>query len=278
MYPGMIPSPMSGQPSGPRRNNNGNQIFPGPIPQEYVNMQRMVPPPIMGFAPQPTQPNMTTTGAIRPPKSSELFDPNNPNNPNNLNNLPTSTTAPYNKAPVASLPANNAIQVSPVPPTFVSSLPPRPTQPAMSSKVVSPSGNNNSSSMPWSGGSTTRTKVTTLPPNHNNSNNRRKNTNDNNNNNASNNSVVDGTMMRSLSLSSNSSQQSRNHHNNHNNHNNHHHHHNRASSTSPSGNNNNSNKKNNKDGSLLFDYSMQVPYEGVKPSEGNIIIILLLIW
>ncbi|CAB4379057.1 unnamed protein product [Rhizophagus irregularis] len=127
MYPGMIPSPMSGQPSGPRRNNNGNQIFPGPIPQEYVNMQRMVPPPIMGFAPQPTQPNMTTT-------------------------------APYNKAPVASLPANNAIQVSPVPPTFVSSLPPRPTQPAMSSKVVSPSGNNNSSSMPWSGGSTTRTK------------------------------------------------------------------------------------------------------------------------
>ncbi|RIA90222.1 hypothetical protein C1645_770484 [Glomus cerebriforme] len=138
----------------------------------------------------------------------------------------------------------------------------------MSSKVVSPSVNNNSSSMPWSGGSTR--KVTTLPPN-NNSNNRRKNTNENNNNNASNNSVVDGTMMRSLSLSSNSSQQSRNHHNNHNNHNNHnhHHHHNRASSTSPSGNGNNNNKKNSKDGSLLFDYSMQVPYEGVKPSEAN---------
>src|SRR5688572_32073606 len=81
MYPGMIPPSMSGQPSGPRRNNNGNQIFPGPVPQEYVNMQRMgvVPPPILGFPPQQTP--------IRPPKSSELFDPNNPNNPNNPHNL-----------------------------------------------------------------------------------------------------------------------------------------------------------------------------------------------
>ena len=49
---------------------------------------------------------------------------------------------------------------------------------------------------------------------------------------------------------------------------------NRASFTPPLGNGNN-NKKNNKDSSLLFDYSMQVPYEGVKPSEGNIILLFL---
>ncbi len=109
MYPGIMPPPMSGQPSGPRRNNSGNQIFPGPVPQEYVNMQRMgiVPPPIMGFPPQPTQQNITPTGAIRPPKSSELFDPNNPNNP------PTSTASnstPYTKALVTSLPVNNPPQ------------------------------------------------------------------------------------------------------------------------------------------------------------------------
>ncbi|CAI2165045.1 7845_t:CDS:2 [Funneliformis geosporum] len=193
IYPGMIPPPMTGQPMGPRRNNNGNQIFPGPVPQDYMQRMGIAPPPIMGFPPQPTQPNMTTTGAIRPPKSSELFDPNN------SNNLPTSTalnTAPYNKVPVTSLPVNNTSQILSIPPTNILSLPSRPTHPILSSK----------------------------------------NTNDNSNSNASNNSVVDGTMMRSLSLSSNS--------------------------------NGNHNKK-NKDGPLLFDYSMQVPYEGVKPSEAN---------
>ncbi|CAG8450738.1 5772_t:CDS:2 [Funneliformis caledonium] len=138
-----------------------SHMYPGMMPPPSndwtTRMGIAPPPPIMGFPPQPTQSNMTTTGAIRPPKSSELFDPNNSNNP------PTSTalnTAPYNKVPITSLPANNALQILSIPPTNnILSLPSRPTQPVLSSK--------------------------------------------------------------------------------------------------------------NKEGSLLFDYSMQVPYEGVKPSEAN---------
>ncbi|CAG8802427.1 11214_t:CDS:2, partial [Dentiscutata erythropus] len=160
MFPGFVPPPISGPSSGPRRNNN-NQIFPGPVPPEHVNLPRMnmMPPPIMGFPQQPTPLN----GAIRPPKSSELFDPNNSTQASNVSVSTPDTILPTSQ-----------------PPSSTSAL------------------------------------------------------------------------VRSLSLSSNHSQ-GKNQSNHH-----------RASSTSPSG-----TSKKKESGVLLFDYSMQVPYEGVKPSEAN---------
>ncbi|CAG8541257.1 10788_t:CDS:2, partial [Diversispora eburnea] len=102
MFPGMVPPPMSNPTNtGPRRNNNGNQMYLGPMHQEYINnMQRfgMVPPPMTGF---PNQlPPTNVTGAIRPPKSTELFDPNNSS---------TFSTQNYTNN---SLPTSNHVQLS----------------------------------------------------------------------------------------------------------------------------------------------------------------------
>ncbi|CAG8577397.1 3108_t:CDS:2 [Acaulospora colombiana] len=225
MYHGIVP-PMS----GPRRNNSGNHMIPPPMHQEYVNnVQRF--PPMTGFPTQSAPPNVT--GAIRPPKSSELFDPNNP---------PVSPSQNTNSSTTASS------QISASQPSSTSTLSPLSSRPMShtSSKSTSVPINKTSTS-PWTGTST-GSKVASLPQNSNNANSRRKNATESTNNSNSN-AVLDGTMMRSLSISSNSSQQGRTHH--------------RPPSTSPSGNG----KK--KESGLLFDYSMQVPYEGVKPSEAS---------
>ncbi|CAG8630750.1 3222_t:CDS:2, partial [Acaulospora morrowiae] len=235
MYPTIV-QPISGPNTGPRRNNGGNHIIPGPISPEYVNnVQRfgMAPPPMVGFPAQSTSSNVT--GAIRPPKSTELFDPNNPSA------LSTQNT---NLSAIAS------VQSSVSQPLSTSNSAPsssRSTSHAPSSKSNSASGNKTPSSSPWTGPSAGN-KAASLTQNQNNNNSRRKNATESSSN-SNNNAIVDGTMMRSLSISSNSSQQSRTHH--------------RPPSTPPSGNG----KK--KESGLLFDYSMQVPYEGVKPSEAN---------
>ncbi|CAG8536353.1 8836_t:CDS:2 [Cetraspora pellucida] len=230
MYPGFVPTPISGPASGPRRNNNGNQMFPGPVPPEHVSLPRMnmIPPPIMGFPQQPA----SLTGAIRPPKSSELFDPNHSIQSSNI-----ATSASDSISPTSVQPSSGTLTLVP--------LPSRHSPPVTSSKGSSIS--NNKTTATSCAGVPTGTKVI----NQNHVNTRRKNNGNDTSTNANHNSVVNGTMMRSLSLSSNHSQ-GKNQSNHH-----------RASSTSPSGNN----KK--KEGGLLFDYSMQVPYEGVKPSEAN---------
>ncbi|CAG8707580.1 20434_t:CDS:2 [Gigaspora margarita] len=228
MFPGFVPPPISGPSSGPRRNNNGNQIFPGPVPPEHVNLPRMnmIPPPIMGFPQQPT----ALTGAIRPPKSSELFDPNH-----SASNVAVSTT---DAILPTSQPSSGTLALGP--------LPSRNSPPVTSLKGTSAS---NNKTTPTSCAGTPAGKAI----NQNHINTRRKNNGNDSSTNANNNSILNGTMMRSLSLSSNQSQ-GKNQSNHH-----------RASSTSPSG----TGKKKESGGGLLFDYSMQVPYEGVKPSEAN---------
>ncbi|CAG8773519.1 14590_t:CDS:2, partial [Racocetra persica] len=230
MFPGFVPTPISGPASGPRRNNNGNQMFPGPVPPEHVSLPRMnmMPPPIMGFPQQPA----SLAGAIRPPKSSELFDPNNSGQSSNI-----VISASDSASPISVQPSPGTLALVP--------LPSRHSPPVTSSKGTSIS--NNKPTPASCAGVPSGAKVI----NQNHVNTRRKNNGNDILTNANHNSVVNGTMMRSLSLSSNHSQgkSQSNHH--------------RASSISPSGNN----KK--KESGLLFDYSMQVPYEGVKPSEAN---------
>ncbi|CAG8638910.1 225_t:CDS:1, partial [Ambispora gerdemannii] len=78
VFPGMIPPPMPSM--GARRTNSG-QVYSGPMPPEYINIRMpMMHPQMMGFPSQVPNPNIVYDVEKRPPKSSELFDPNNPSN------------------------------------------------------------------------------------------------------------------------------------------------------------------------------------------------------
>ncbi|CAG8623650.1 380_t:CDS:2 [Paraglomus brasilianum] len=206
-----------------RRNGVNTQIFPGGM-GEFVNMtSRMVPQQQGLYLAQ----GMAQSGVIdidkRPPKSTELFDPNgNGRSISNAGSVSLSTTT--SQSPVVS-PGNLGVSS----PTWLATPNNKQTP---SNSLLQPRRKHSNS----------------------NTNNSDNYTNSNDNTNTTN--VLDGSMMRSLSLTSPSvGPQGRKEFGQM---------HSRSASASPG-----SVGKKKEQSGLLFDYSAQAPYEGVKPSDAN---------
>jgi len=206
-----------------RRNGVNTQIFPG----EFVNMTpRMVTQQQGLYLTQ----GMAQSGIIdidkRPPKSTELFDPNgNGRSIANTGSVSLSTTT--NQSPVVS-PGNLGVSS----PTWLATQ----NKQTPSNSLLQP-----------------RRK-------HSNSNTNDNDNYTNSNDNANTTNVLDGSMMRSLSLTSSSAgPQGRKEFGQM---------HSRSASASPG-----SVGKKKEQSGLLFDYSAQAPYEGVKPSDGECVCI-----